>query len=43
MWILKIMAVGFFTAIGWHGADHLVIQPYLKSKTEIEIDHERSS
>jgi len=43
MWILKIIAVGFFSAIGWHGADHLVIQPYLKQKSEIEVEHENSN
>lgn len=43
MWVLKVIAVGFFTAIGWHGADHYVIQPYLKSKTEIEVQNEDSN
>ena len=43
MWILKVMAVGFFTAIGWHSADHLVIQPYLKNKVEMEVEHENSN
>ena len=36
MWALKIIAIGFFSSIGWYGAERLVIEPYLKSKEHIE-------
>ena len=38
MWILKIIAVGFFTAIGWGVADAYVVQPYIVPKTRVEVE-----
>ena len=38
MWIIKVVAVGFFTAIGWGVADFHVVQPYIVPKTKIEIE-----
>ncbi len=38
MWIIKVVAVGFFTAIGWGVADVHVVQPYIVPKTKIEIE-----
>ena len=38
MWILKLVAVGFFTAIGWEVADAYVVQPYIAPKTKIEVE-----
>ena len=29
------MAVGFFTAVRWWGAENYLIEPYLKNKPEI--------
>lgn len=43
MWVIKIIAVGFFTAIGWGVADAYVVQPYITSKTKLEIEHETSN
>jgi hypothetical protein len=43
MWILKIMAIGFFTGIGWYGAERLVIEPYLKPKEYVEAKNENQS
>ena len=43
MWMLKLVAVGFFTAIGWGVADAYVVQPYIVPKTKIEIEHENSN
>ena len=40
MWILKIMAIGFFTGIGW---ERLVIEPYLKPKEHVEAKNENQS
>jgi len=31
--ILEWIAIGFFSAIGWWGANHYVIEPYLPSDT----------
>jgi hypothetical protein len=30
------ITVGFFSAIGWYGANHLVIEPYLPPPRIIE-------
>ena len=38
MWVIKIIAVGFFTAIGWGVADAYVVQPYIVPKTRIEVE-----
>ena len=38
MWVTKIIAVGFFTAIGWGVADAYVVQPYIVPKTRIEVE-----
>ena len=38
MWVIKIIAVGFFTAIGWGVADAYVVQPYIVPKTRVEIE-----
>ena len=32
MFVLKLLCVGFFSAIGWWGANHYVIEPYLEPK-----------
>ena len=37
MWVIKIIAVGFFTAIGWGVADAYVVQPYIVPKTRVEV------
>ena len=37
MWVIKIIAVGFFTAIGWGVADAYVVQLYIVPKTKIEV------
>lgn len=43
MWIIKIVAVGFFTAIGWYGAEAYVIDPYLKKHNdEVIIETKRT-
>jgi hypothetical protein len=34
MLILEWTIVGFFSAIGWWGANHYVIEPYLPPKIE---------
>ena len=38
MWVIKIIAVGFFTAIGWGVADAYVVQPYIVPKTHVEVE-----
>lgn len=38
MWVIKIIAVGFFTAIGWGVADAYVVQPYIVPKTRVEVE-----
>lgn len=38
MWVIKIIAVGFFTAIGWGVADAYVVQPYIMPKTKVEVE-----
>ena len=32
--IIELVVAGFFSAIGWWGANHYVIEPYLPPKIE---------
>lgn len=32
--VLELLCVGFFTAIGWWGAEHYVIEPYFPPSIE---------
>jgi hypothetical protein len=32
--ILETILIGFFTAFGWFGANHYVIEPYLEQQQE---------
>jgi len=32
--IVEYILIGFFTAFGWFGANHYVIEPYLETKHE---------
>jgi hypothetical protein len=34
MGILEVIVYGFFTAFGWWGANHYVIEPYFPPPTE---------
>lgn len=38
MWAIKIIAIGFFSAIGWSVADHYVVSPFIKPKMEVEVE-----
>ena len=38
MWVFKILAVGFFSAIGWGVAEAYVVEPYIKPKEKIEAE-----
>jgi hypothetical protein len=36
MFVLKLLCAGFFSAIGWWGANTYVIEPYLEPKERVE-------
>ena len=38
MIVLELLFAGFFSAIGWWGANHYVLEPYLEPKTIVEKD-----
>jgi hypothetical protein len=40
--ILTWTVVGFFSAIGWHGAQEVVIKPYLTPPAKIEVQKEEN-
>ena len=44
MGILEVVVYGFFTAFGWWGANHYVIEPYFPPPTERkeELKNERA-
>ena len=39
--ILEWMAIGFFSAIGWWGANHYVIEPYFPEDTKMESKNDK--
>ena len=38
MGILEVIVYGFFTAFGWWGANHYVIEPYLPPPIERKVE-----
>ncbi len=38
MWILKLIAIGFFTGVGWGVADAYVVEPYIRPKEKVEAE-----
>jgi hypothetical protein len=38
MGILEVVVYGFFTAFGWWGANHYVIEPYLPPPIERKVE-----
>ena len=36
MIVLEMIVAGFFSALGWWGANHYVVDPYLEPKVTIE-------
>lgn len=38
MWIIKLIAIGFFTGIGWGVADAYVVEPYVRPKEKVEAE-----
>ena len=39
MGILEVVVYGFFTAFGWWGANHYVIEPYFPPAIERKEEH----
>jgi hypothetical protein len=38
MIVLELLIGGFFSALGWWGANHYVVDVYLEPKTKVEKD-----
>ena len=36
--IVELLIAGFFTAIGWWGANHYVIEPYFPAPVERKVE-----
>ena len=36
MVVLELIMAGFFSALGWWGANHYVVDPYLEPKVTVE-------
>jgi hypothetical protein len=43
MGILEVVVYGFFTAFGWWGANHYVIEPYFPPPIERKENKEESN
>jgi hypothetical protein len=43
MGILEVIVYGFFTAFGWWGANHYVIEPYLPPPIERKKEEKKES
>ena len=41
--IIELLLAGFFTAIGWWGANHYVIEPYFPPPIERKQDEKQES
>ena len=39
MMVIELVVAGFFTAIGWWGANHYVIDPYFPPTIEQKEEH----